>query len=122
MATLADVVSNDWTPSASDPTKLVQDVDAISQNILIIITTVPGSDPLRPTFGADIYRWLDRPVNLALPNIILEAVNAIRAWEPRVEVTKVQRKVEESRILINIVWRDIRSGRQSNTLVSYELA
>jgi uncharacterized protein len=121
MATLNDVTSNDWTISLDNPGELVQGVDAINQNIIVILTTVPGSDPLRPEFGADIFRWLDQPVNIALPNLIREAVNAIRTWEPRVEITKVQRKVEQSRIFLNIIWRDVRSGQQSNTNLSYEL-
>jgi uncharacterized protein len=101
--------------------RLVQGIDAINQNILVILTTAPGSDPLRPTFGADIFRWLDRPVNVALPNITREAVNAIRAWEPRVEITKITRKVEESRIFLTIQWRDVRTGQQSQIEANYEL-
>jgi phage baseplate assembly protein W len=122
MAKLEDVISNDWTLSLKSPSTLVQGVDAINQNILVILTTVPGSDPLRPEFGADIFRWLDQPVNVAMPNIIREAVNAIRTWEQRVEITKIQRRVENSQIFLNIVWRDVRSGQQSNTNLTYELA
>lgn len=122
MANLEDVVSNDWTLSLQQPGELVQGIDAINQNILVILTTVPGSDPLRPEFGADIFRYLDQPVNIALPNIIREAVNAIRTWETRVEITKIQRRVENSRIFLNIVWKDTRSGQQSNTTLNYELA
>lgn len=121
MATLKDVVSSDWTMALGKPGELVQGVDAINQNILVILTTVPGSDPLRPNFGADIFRWLDQPINIALPNLTTAAVNAIRIWEPRVKVVKVQRRAENSRIFINIVWKDIRSGAQSNTNLNYEL-
>ena len=47
------------------------------------------SDPLRPTFGADIWRYIDFPINLALPAIVSELTSAITIWEPRVTLVSV---------------------------------
>lgn len=47
------------------------------------------SDPHRPLFGSNLHLYIDYPVNSARPHIVREAVNALREWEPRIEVVKV---------------------------------
>ncbi len=69
--------------------ELVTDIQDVDQCIRIILTTPKGSDPHRPLFGSNLHLYIDYPVNSARPHIVREAVNALREWEPRIEVVKV---------------------------------
>lgn len=69
--------------------ELVTDAADVDQCIRIILTTPKGSDPHRPLFGSNLHLYIDYPVNSARPHIVREAVNALREWEPRIEVVKV---------------------------------
>ncbi len=62
---------------------LVQALDDIQQCLLILLTTPKGSDPFRPTFGADLFRWIDAPIDIATANLAREAAVAIQTWERR---------------------------------------
>jgi phage baseplate assembly protein W len=96
--TLADIVSADWSlmldstaggGAGSGIGNVVQGLADVDQCIAIILTTPKGGDPLRPTFGADIWRYIDFPIDEALPAIVREITDAITAWEPRVRLLSV---------------------------------
>jgi uncharacterized protein len=97
--TLADITSADWQlmldsssttqTSGSGIGNAVQGVADINQCIGIILATPQGSDPLRPTFACDLWKWLDAPVNIARPHLVREIVTALTKWEPRVRVLSV---------------------------------
>lgn len=70
--------------------KLMTDIDDISQCIHIIVTTPKGSDPHRPLFGCDVDQYIDYPINIARPYIVREITDALRAWEPRIKVIRVK--------------------------------
>ncbi len=86
------IASNDtrnWQVSMDDPAAIVEGVDDIVQSINIILTTIPGSDPLRPEFGCNVYQYLDKPLDSVLGKIIYEATTAINRWEKRINVTRI---------------------------------
>jgi uncharacterized protein len=87
--TLADITSADWSLKLGAIGQVVQGLADVDQCIAIILTTPQGSDPLRPTFGADIWRYIDFPSNLAIPRIVSELTRAITQWEPRVKLVSV---------------------------------
>jgi phage baseplate assembly protein W len=87
--TLADIQSADWSLKLGAIGQVVQGVADVDQCIAIILTTPRGSDPLRPTFGADIWSFLDYPIDEALPAVVREITAAIPAWEPRVQLLGV---------------------------------
>jgi uncharacterized protein len=97
--TLDDITSADWsleldssTPaeaSGSGIGNVVQGVADINQCLAIILATPKGSDPLRPTFACDLWRWIDAPISIARAAIVREIVQAITIWEPRVRVLSV---------------------------------
>jgi phage baseplate assembly protein W len=87
--TLADIQSADWSLKLGSIGKVVQGVADVDQCIAIILTTPKGSDPLRPAFGADIWKFIDYPIDDALPAIVREITAAITAWEPRVQMLSV---------------------------------
>jgi Bacteriophage baseplate protein W len=94
--TLADITSADWSLRLDVPGEpgsgignVVQGIADVNQCVRIILTTPKGSDPLRPTFGADVWRYIDTPINTALPEIVREVTEAITRWEPRVTVLSI---------------------------------
>jgi Bacteriophage baseplate protein W len=87
--TLADIQSSDWSLKLGAIGQVVQGVADVDQCIAIILTTPKGSDPLRPTFGADIWSFIDYPIDEALPAIVREITAAITAWEPRVRLLSI---------------------------------
>lgn len=94
--TLADIASVDWSLEldgagmpGSGIGNVVQGIADVNQCISIILTTPKGSDPLRPTFGADIWRYIDAPIDTAIPAIVREVTEAILRWEPRVTVVSI---------------------------------
>ena len=64
-------------------------LDDLRQAIAIILLTRRGTDPLRPDFGSDVWRYVDHPIDRARAHIVREAVEAIRRWEPRVKIERV---------------------------------
>ena len=87
--TLADITSADWSLELDSTAgagpgsgigKVVQGISDITQCIQIILTTPKGSDPLRPTFGIDLWQYLDAPINQATPAIVREVTEAIMHW------------------------------------------
>lgn len=64
-------------------------LDDLRQAIAILLLTRKGTDPLRPEFGSDLWRYVDHPIDRARPHLVREAVEAIRRWEPRVKVQRV---------------------------------
>lgn len=87
--TLADITSADWSLKLNDMGAVVQGVDDVQQCIAIILTTPQGSDPLRPTFGANLWSYIDNPIGTAIPSIVKEVTGAITMWEPRVILESV---------------------------------
>lgn len=97
-ATAADITSASWS-LALDRTigggpgsgigNIVQGLDDINQCIGIILTTVPGTDPLRPTFAIDVSKFIDAPLPIAQSKLVGGVINALQTWEPRIKVQSV---------------------------------
>ncbi len=87
--TLADITSADWSLKLGAIGEVVQGIADVDQCIAIILTTPKGSDVLRPTFGADLWSFIDNPITTAVPAIVSEVSAAIATWEPRVKLVSV---------------------------------
>ncbi len=44
-------------------------------------------------------------MDIALPHVVREGVDAIKQWEPRVEVVKVVPAIDESHLTLRVIWR-----------------
>jgi hypothetical protein len=44
---------------------------------------------LRPTFGTDLWKYIDAPISEAGPAVVREVTQSITQWEPRVKVLSV---------------------------------
>lgn len=69
---------------------VVTDIDDIKQCIDTILQTRKGSDPLRPHFGCSLMDYIDMPVNRAIPKMKKEILEALREFEPRITITKIE--------------------------------
>lgn len=113
---IQEITAKDWSLSTSAQGEIAQGLRDISQCIYIIATTVKGSDPLRPEFGADIVQYLDRPAS-QVPALIRAITEAIEIWETRVTVTRVSYKVEGSHLTFKIEWTTL-AGASGDTNVT----
>lgn len=78
-----------WQPALHGD-GFVEGLADVEQCMSIILMTPLGSEPLRPDFGSNIHLYVDWPIDRARPHMVRETVDAIRKWETRVTVTKVQ--------------------------------
>lgn len=69
--------------------EVVVDDDDVSQCLAVIVMTRPGEVPHEPEFGCDLWEYVDRPVNEVQLFVSTAVINAVRRWEPRVEVLGV---------------------------------
>lgn len=112
-----DITSADWSLAITKQGAIVDDLADINQCIYIILTTDRGSDPLRPLFGNNILRYVDKPLNSAIPNIIREIVEAIRLWEPRVNITKIKHTlVDNEKLQFSIEWKTVSASTGTTIL------
>jgi len=117
VTTLGEIKYVDWQPKLNDIGEVVQGIDDINQCIYIILTTQKGSVPHRPTFGSNIYQYIDYPVQEAIPNIIREVIDAITEWEKRVEISQVSAELDKANVKIKIEWNLVDSDITSITEV-----
>lgn len=86
----------------------------VRQSIDIILRTIPGSDPFRPSFGCDVWRFVDAPAPIAIPNMKKAIIEALQQWEPRINVNSVDHEENLSQIDFivnyNVVDTDIRES------------
>ncbi|MDE6260405.1 MAG: GPW/gp25 family protein [Oscillospiraceae bacterium] len=66
-----------------------EEVNAVLQNIALILATPKGSVPMYRDFGLS-QEFLDRPMPVARVMMITEVREAIELWEPRATVTDIQ--------------------------------
>lgn len=104
MTKLEEIKYVDWQFKYDGIGDVAEGVEDINQCIATILNTPKGSDPHRPTFGSNIYKYIDYPVNIAKPNIIRETIDAISEWETRVQVNSVIYSVEESNVKLKVQW------------------
>jgi len=71
--------------------KSITEMERIRRSIRDIILTPVGSRVLKRDYGSHLIRLLDAPINSSLRVSVAESViSAIRKWEPRVKVTRVE--------------------------------
>lgn len=96
------VTNKEWGLSLAGQGQLVQGLDDIRQCIKIICHTPRGTDPLRPFFACDVYKYLDKPINYVIGNIFKEIKEALEMWEPRIENIKLSHVLEDTSLIVRI--------------------
>lgn len=117
MTNINEITFVDWQCKLNQIGSIAEGAEDINQCIAIILTTRKGSVPHRPTFGSDIYKYIDFPVNEATPNIIREATDAITQWETRIKINSISAEIIESNIKIKVEWTLNESKTQGKTTV-----
>ena len=104
MTNLNEITYVDWQYKLNGIGSITEGVEDINQCIAVILSTQKGSVPHRPTFGSDILKYVDYPVNIAKANIIRETIDAITLWEKRVKVDAVTVEINQTQINIKVQW------------------
>ena len=121
MTTLNEIIYVDWQLKLNEIGSVSEGIEDINQCIAIILSTQKGSVPHRPTFGSDILKYVDYPINSAKANIIRETVDAITLWETRVNVDSVSVEIDEIQLKIKVQWSlKEDSSVSSTTEVNYD--
>ncbi len=65
--------------------------EEIAESMRLILGTSPGERPMRPEFGCPIHEHIFAPTDATTAGLIaFEVRNALRRWEPRIEVHDVE--------------------------------
>ncbi|MBR6127888.1 GPW/gp25 family protein [bacterium] len=104
MTNLNEIKYVDWQFKLNGIGDVAEGVEDINQCIATILNTPKGSDPHRPTFGSNIYKYVDYPINTAKPNVIRETIDAITLWEQRINVNSVIVEIEYEHLYIKVEW------------------
>jgi len=107
---LSDIKATNWQLSITTGGEVAEGIDDIRQCIRIILTTRKSSDPLRPLFGSDIYKHIDKPVDVAAALISAEILDAINKWETRIVIKKLVYVININRIDFDITAELLESG------------
>ena len=88
----------------------------IRQNITIILGTRPGERQMLPQFGCRIHELLFAPDTRATSSAVAHHVEeALRRWERRIEVRKVDAKVEaQGAIRVNVEYTVLATSALQN--------
>ena len=98
---------------------------SVRQSIEIILSTSKGERVIRPDFGCDLNKLLFAPNNGATQALAtFEVGEALRAWEPRIEVLDVtaqENGANGEELLINITYRVRSTDNRFNLVYPFYL-
>lgn len=99
---------------------LVTGSEDINQSIRIILGTTPGERVMRPTFGCQANELLFEPSSAGTISLLQDYVlDALRMWEPRIEVLDVNVTTEEERpgVLLAEIEYQIKATHDTRSIV-----
>ncbi len=106
--------STRWQLSISDQGLVVTEDDSLQQSMIILLTTEPGADPMRPEFGIGLLSMIDQPITQVAAMLRRRSEPQFRQYMPEVDVTGYKVTASDSepgRITATISWRK----RQQNS-------
>lgn len=107
-----------WQPKLGTFAELVTGLDDIDQCLRVILTTPPGTDPLRPRFALDLLAFIDKPIHQIRPKLVRGVLDAITIWEPRVKVLRVAvDQPDLSSLRVGVLWEPVAGGEARWTTV-----
>lgn len=99
--------------------------ESVRQQLQIILSTRPGEQLMRPSFGAGLTEFLGEPDNVATRQRVYERVQeSIGRWEPRVQVDRIEVSELTGRpgwLRIEVGYRLRRTGEISTLGVNLEI-
>ena len=105
---------------------MVEDDQAVRQALLLLLATTPGERVMRPGYGSRLHRLVFAPNDDTTAGLAIHYVReAIRRWEPRVEVLNVDAGADPDapwRLLIRLDYRVRASLTPGALALSVDLA
>jgi uncharacterized protein len=95
--------------------------DLIRSSIYMILTTPIGTRPWRPEFGSELPRIVFEPDDEILAaSVKLYTVEALRRWEPRIRIVRVEVETEkqDNTLWIKLQYLVLATGEQVEQFVS----
>jgi len=88
-------------------------LDHLKQSVRDILTTRIGTRIMRRDYGSDLPNLVDKPMNDALKmQVYVTTVEALKKWEPRLEINRVQVQsvASSGQITVDIYGKIIETG------------
>jgi phage baseplate assembly protein W len=99
--------------------------ESVRQTIQVILSTRPGEQLMRPTFGAGLQACLNEPNTLTTRRRIRDLVTeSLERWEPRILLDRVEVwevPNESTHLRVEIAYRLRRTGASERVAVALEL-
>ena len=112
----------DQSINQKELTQYVQGIEDIRQCWENILFTIPGTFPLLPTFGCDLFKYLDKPITDSFGKVRNVIIAALERFEKRAKITKVTRVISESNLIINIEGIQVNTGSSIYTQMDVEMS
>ncbi len=96
MPLVSNIKSKTWCISLLGSGVIAEGLASLRQCIDIILRTSIGTDPLRPLFGSNVYKYQDAPIDRAIPNIKKSIIEALAIWEKRIKVVSINHILAEA--------------------------
>lgn len=104
----------------------VDELEAIRQDILLLLTTRPGERVMRPAYGCDLHRLLFSPNDDTTAGLAIHYIRrALETWEPRIEAVAVDalRAADDpARLEVEIQYRVRHTQRRDSVRFSFDLS
>jgi len=101
---------------------LAEGEEDIKQAVRIIIETVLGERAMRPGFGCGAHELVFEHTDASLTGKARFYVrNALERWEPRIEVEKVDARIEGLKLIVEVHYRVRRTNRRDNLVYPFYL-
>ena len=97
--------------------KTLNDIDHLRQSIADILNTPIGSRVMRPTYGSDIFKLVDNPVDETFKiNIFAATAEALKKWEPRFKLSAISLENSKNvgQFFLNLTGVYIPNGKEIN--------
>jgi phage baseplate assembly protein W len=99
--------------------------ESLRQSLLMLLSTVPGERVMRADYGCDLFRVLFSPNDDTTAGLAIHYVGqAIRRWEPRVEIVRLDARRADSDpalLEIRLQYRVRRTGHEDLLVYSVSL-
>lgn len=103
-----------WQLSIGGYGTTVTGLDDIRQCIFVILSTIKGTDTLRPEFGCDIWELIDKPQNYQIPRVVRAIYDAVELWEPRAKITSITPAPSpDGKVIYTITWTSVLGNGQN---------
>ena len=95
-------MSNDKSIDINNSNSFVEGYNAIKQSWQIILNTIKGSDPLRPTFGSSLFNYIDKPLNIFEGEFYNTIIQDLENWEKRAKISQLKIIVKDEKLLLYV--------------------